>query len=62
MPVARPPLGGVDVFLQGVPYGRAVGQPVRQSRADQRIGVEQVQLTAESAMVVHDGLLAISGE
>jgi hypothetical protein len=50
-------LGVADVLLQGVPDGRAVGQPVRQARADQRIGVEQAQLAAELAVVVHGGLL-----
>ena len=35
-----------------------VGQPVRQPRADQRVGVEQAELTAELAVVVHGGLLA----
>ncbi|CAM5547477.1 hypothetical protein SALBM311S_08252 [Streptomyces alboniger] len=45
-----------DVLLQGVPYDGPVGQPVRQPRAHQRVGVEQVEITAESSVVVHGGL------
>ncbi|KJY32867.1 hypothetical protein VR44_15105 [Streptomyces katrae] len=53
--VARPPFGPTDVLLQGVPHGRAVGQPVRQAGAEQRIGAEQAQFAAELAVVVHGG-------
>ena len=50
-----------DVLLQGVPDGGAGGQPVRQPGADQRIGVEQAEFTAELAVVGHGswGLLAV---
>lgn len=53
MPVPGAPLRLPDVLLQDMPYDGPVGQPVRQPRAHQRIGVEQLELTAESAVVVH---------
>ncbi|MCZ0981352.1 hypothetical protein O1L60_26840 [Streptomyces diastatochromogenes] len=61
MPVPGAALGLADVLLQGVAHDGAVGQPVRQSGADQRVGVEDVQLAAEPAVVVHGGLLAWIG-
>ena len=55
---ARPVLGPPDILLQGVPDGGAVGQPVGQPGADERIGVEQAQLAAELVVVGHRDLLA----
>ena len=56
MLVAGPPLQFPDVLLEGVPDGGTVGQPERQAGADQRIGVEQVELAAEPAVVGHGTL------
>ena len=57
MPVAGPPFDGADVLLELVPHDGAVGQPVRQPRAEQRVGAEQAEFAAEPAVVVHGGLL-----
>ncbi len=59
VPVPGRALRLADVLLQGVPDDGAVGQPVGQTRAHQRVGVEQAELTAEASMVVHGGLLAV---
>lgn len=59
VPVPGKAFGLADVLLQGVPYDRAVGQPVRQAGADQRVGAEEAEFTAEAAVVgdllVHRG-------
>src|SRR5258708_6540330 len=54
--VSAPPLQLAQVLLQGVPDRGARGQPVRQPGADQRVGVEQPELTAELAVIIHGGL------
>ena len=59
MLVAGPPLDLPDVLLQRVPDRGAGRQPIWQPGADQRIGVEELEFTAQSAMVVHGHLLAI---
>ncbi|MFD0457680.1 hypothetical protein ACFQ2H_20600 [Streptomyces violaceoruber] len=52
MPVAGPALRLADVLLQGVAHDRAVGQPVRQARAHEGVGVEQRQFAAQPPVVV----------
>ncbi len=52
----------VDVVLDRLAHRRAGGQPVGQAGADQRVGVEDAQLAAESAMVVHDHPFQGKGE
>src|SRR6185369_17852404 len=48
-----------QVALHLVPSRGAGRQPERQACADQRIGVEEVQLTAELAVVDHHSLLGV---
>ncbi|MFE3451822.1 hypothetical protein ACFXJ8_23170 [Nonomuraea sp. NPDC059194] len=47
----------VDEVFERLAHRGSRGQPEGQARADQRMGVEQVELAAEPAMVVHDGAL-----
>jgi hypothetical protein len=54
--VAGLPLQLAQVFLQRVPDRGARGQPVRQPGADERVGVEQLELAAELAVIVRGGL------
>jgi hypothetical protein len=56
--VASASFGLMDVVLDGVADGGARWQPVGQSCAEQWVGIEQLQLAAELAVVAHDGLLA----
>ncbi|OLT27540.1 hypothetical protein BJF83_18295 [Nocardiopsis sp. CNR-923] len=53
MVVAGAAFGVADVLLQGVADGGAVGEPVRQTGADEGVGVEQVEFAAQGAVVVH---------
>ena len=55
--VAGPALQLTDVLLDGVPGGGAGRQPDRQAGPGQRVGDEEVQLTAEPAVVDHVALL-----
>ena len=50
------PLQLAQVFLQRVPDRGARGQPVGQPGSDQRVGVEQPELAAELAVIMHGGL------
>lgn len=59
--LAAEPLLVADGGLQGVADGGTGGRSVRQARTGQRVGVEQVQFTAEPAVVVHGGLLTDEG-
>jgi hypothetical protein len=60
--IAVPAFELVHVVLDGLADGGAGGQPAGEAGADQRIGVEEAELTAEPAVVVHDHPLGGRGE
>ena len=61
MLVAGAPLQLIQIRLHLVAGRRAGRQPERQAGADQRVGVEEVELAPELAMVdVHGGVSSVN--